>query len=149
MSIRHLLAAASGLALTTGCGFVAGDIAGGLWMGQSPQGSTGATQNLGTSIVCLGTTANLGQLQSTATVFQVQGSVVSDDFSAVREGFDNVVPCWTQPATTMQIEDNNGDIWTVGFAWMEASGEYDMTPWPSIDSREEVTLVVRADRSAG
>lgn len=148
MSLRLVLVAASGLALSTGCGVVAGNLAGNLWMGDSPTATTGASRNLGTSVVCLGTTANLGQLQSTATVFQVQGTVVDEDFAASRGSFDNVVPCWTEPGTSLQIEDANGDIWTVGFGWLESSG-YDITPWPSVRGGEEVNLVVRADRSAG
>lgn len=148
MSFRLVLLAASGLALSTGCGVVAGNLAGGLWMGQSPTATGGASRNLGTSVVCLGTTANLGQLQSSATVFQVQGHLLNEDFNADRGDFDNVVPCWTEPSTTLQIEDDNGDIWTVGFGWLESSG-YDVTPWPSARTDEELNLLIRADRSAG
>lgn len=150
MSLRtslSLLAAAS-LALSTGCGVVAGDLAARYWATGGVSPGNNFDSFLGTSLVCLGTTADLGSLGAASPVFRVEGEVVSADMTAPTEGFDNLVPCWTAPQTALVLRDADGATWTVGFGWLSGDG-YDMTPWPALDAGDRVELVLRADRSPG
>lgn len=150
MTLRSALfvAASAALTLSTGCGFVAGQLAGGLWTGQGIATPNDFDSFLGTSVVCLGTTAELSSLERAAGLFQVEGEVLDTDFSSVEADFDNVVPCWTEPSTALRVLDEDGEVWTVGFGWLAGDG-YDITPWPSVGVEQPVALRVRADRAAG
>ena len=94
------LFSASALALSTGCSFAGGAIVGGQLFGGGDiimePGMPGFT---GTSLVCLGSDAPLTEDEIDQGLFQVNGRV-NGTFNARDIGFDdNVVPCWTEPAS--------------------------------------------------
>ena len=132
-----LIAAASSLAMTTGCGFAAGTLVGSsVWGdGHAPWASP-TLQGLGQSVVCVGTTADV----EPGDRYDIRGTVVST-WEAPERGFDNVVPCWTDPQTSLSIEDENGDTWIIGYAWLDAQG-WDNTPWIDTWEGDRVRVLV-------
>lgn len=141
--------AASSLALTTGCGFSAGLLFGMLG-GDTPVG-VGPMEPMmgghGTSVVCFGSDADVSDAALAEGLFRIDGEVVASNTEAPAD-FDNLVPCWTQPAQTLSVVDADGNTWTVGYAWLDSAG-WEMTPWISVGERDQVELILRADTSAG
>ncbi|MED5374368.1 MAG: hypothetical protein VX899_25340 [Myxococcota bacterium] len=137
-----ILAAASALALSTGCTVMGGALMGSSMWGTGPMmGQGGISAVNGNSVVCLGTTAD--NVAANDAVYQVSGRVVETLYAwdgQLPAGFDNLVPCWTDVETATVIEDENGDRWTVGYAWLDGGG-WDMTP--GIYDQGAVELLVR------
>lgn len=129
------------LAATTGCTFVGGALVGsGLW-GEEPV-FTGAQPGMqGTSAVCLGTDAPDVEL---ADDYVIRGRVLTQDGydSQPERGFDNLVPCENPVERSLQIEDVDGNVWTVGYAWIDQ--DWDATPTIWVDRGAQVEILVRA-----
>jgi hypothetical protein len=127
MNFKHiaLVGVAGTLVMTTGCGFAAGTLAGSsMWGDGHAPWAQPTLQNLGSSVVCVGSTADV---DADSETFDIRGTVTST-WEAPARGFDNIIPCAEQPEIALEIEDDNGDTWTVGYAWKTAQG-WDNTPW--------------------
>ncbi len=135
--------ALSGLALAagTGCNFISAslqgaDIAAGLLLGNLGGGEY--VYDAGTSVVCLGTDADVEESETYA--FSGQVIVVDGQPEA---GWDNQVSCWTEPSQVLVVQDDNGDIWRVGYAWLEE--DWDSTPWVEATRGDQVNVFLRQD----
>jgi hypothetical protein len=137
---------ATTLAMSTGCTLAGGALVGNqlfgdqdIGIGMSEPGMAGFT---GTSLVCLGSDAELSDEEISEGLYEINGRV-NGTYNASDIGFDdNVVPCWTQPEVVFEIEDVDGNTWQVGYAWMDGSG-WDMTPWVSAREGSRVDVTVR------
>jgi len=119
-----LVSAATTLAMTTGCGIAAGTLVGSnIWGDGHAPWAQPTLQGLGQSVVCVGTTADVDP----SDTIDIRGTVLST-WEAPQRGFDNLIPCWAQPQTSVSIEDDNGDTWVIGYAWLDPQG-WDTTPW--------------------
>ncbi|MCP4806621.1 MAG: hypothetical protein GY913_29325 [Proteobacteria bacterium] len=129
------------LAASTGCTFVGGALMGqGLW-GEEPVFIGAEPGMAGTSAVCLGTDAPDVEI---ADDYLLRGRVLTRDAydSAPEQGFDNVVPCENPVERSLQLEDENGNVWTIGYAWIDQ--DWDATPAIWVDRGEQVEILVRA-----
>jgi hypothetical protein len=134
-----LSAAGMGLALT-GCSFAGGALLGNSLWGENGYGIAQdfvLASMAGTSVVCLGTDADVDLDQE---VFVIDGVVVSDEASDRDIG--TVVGCQQDPARVLTIRDQDGNDWEVGYAWLDSDG-WDMTPAPSVSEGERVEILVR------
>ena len=128
------------LSLSTGCTVLGGALMGGnMWGTGSIMGQGNISALNGSSVVCLGTTAE--NVESDGE-HRIQGRIVDSTWDNVVPGFDNLVPCWSDVQTTIKIEDESGDIWTVGYAWLDGGG-WDMTPMVYESNGTAVDLLVR------
>ena len=128
------------LSLSTGCTVMGGALMGGNMWGSGPmvgQGNISAMN--GNSVVCLGTTAENVEADGE---YRIRGRIVDSTWDNVTPGFDNVVPCWSEVQTTVKIEDEDGEIWTVGYAWLDGGG-WDMTPMVFESNGTAVDVLVR------
>ena len=129
------------LAASTGCSVLGGALVGqGLW-GDEPV-FTGAEPSMaGTSAVCLGTDAPDVEI---ADDYVIRGRVLTrDGYDSMPErGFDNLVPCENPVENSLQIEDVDGNVWTVGYAWIEQ--DWNSTPTVWVDRGEQIEILVRA-----
>ncbi len=138
---------AASLAMSTGCTFAGGALIGNqLWgdqrIGEVEPGFSGFT---GTSLVCLGTDAELSDDERDAGVFEINAARVLGTFSTGDRRFDdNVVSCWTEPEYVFEVEDADGNTWQVGYAWMDGEG-WDMTPWVNAREGSRVDVLVRSE----
>ncbi len=136
---------AASLALTTGCTLAGGALVGSQIWGDGPEmgGLDSPMGFTGTSLVCLGTDAELSDEERDQGIFELNGARVNGTFDITQVDFqDNVVPCWTEPEYVFEVEDADGAIWQVGYAWMDASG-WDMTPWVNVNEGSRVDVTVR------
>jgi hypothetical protein len=129
----------------TGCNFVnatleGAEIAGGLVLGGLGAGSY--VYDAGTSVVCLGSDAAVDDSET----FAFGGEVIAVD-AQPESGWDNLVDCWTEPSQVLVVRDENGDMWRVGYAWIE--GDWDSTPWVAADRGDWVDVFVRQDTTPG
>ena len=132
-----LIGAAGTLVMTTGCGFAAGTLAGSsMWGDGHAPWAQPTLQNLGTAVVCAGTSADVDAADS----YDIRGTVTST-WEAPERGFDNLIPCSTQPDIALELEDENGDTWTVGYGWTTAQG-WDNTPWIDTWEGDRVRMLV-------
>ncbi len=119
-----LVSAATTLAMTTGCGFAAGTLAGSsLWGDGHAPWAQPTLQGLGQSVICVGTDADVER----SDTIEIRGTVIAS-WEAPERGFDNFIPCSAEPTIALSVEDDNGDTWIIGYAWLDAQG-WDTTPW--------------------
>ncbi len=142
-----LLGASSSLLVLSGCGFAAGMLAGSSVWGDGP--SWGGLDDewalssfQGTSVVCLGADQDV----ENTGLFEIRGTVLNDRVSNLDVG--NVIPCEQEPARILSIEDEDGVVWEVGYAWYTGDG-WDSTPAVNAWRGDYVELVVRQGDSAG
>lgn len=137
------IGAAGALALSTGCTAVMGGMAGGTLFGDghAPWDQANVA-TLGQAVVCLGSDQAVTPSQS----YEFSGEIVGMGFpedgdQANQFGFDNLIPCWQQPSSTITVRDDDGVNWTVGYAWLDQGG-WDNTPWIDIGQGAEVSITV-------
>ena len=142
-----LVSASASLLALSGCGFAAGMMAGSSMWGDGP--SWGGLEDdwalsafSGTSVVCLGADADVDNADG---LFEIRGTVVADRVSNLDIG--NVIPCETEPSRVLSIEDEDGVIWDVGYAWYAGDG-WDSTPAVNVWRGDVVELVVRQGESS-
>ena len=75
------------------------------------------------------------------------GSDIDVEISGTVVGFESTADmdqpgCDTPPAITVDIEDENGEIWTVGWAFLDNDGA-DITPPVDLDLNAQVDLIFR------
>ena len=142
----HLLALpALALIVGTGCGVVGAtlngaELAGGMILGGLGPGEY--VYDAGTSVVCLGTEAEVEESEA----YAFSGTVIAVD-SQPEAGWDDTVSCWTEPAQVLVVQDDDGAMWRVGYAWIE--GDWDSTPWIDADRGDRVDVFVRQDLTPG
>ncbi len=135
-----LLGASASLLTLSGCGFAAGMLAGSSMWGDGP--SWGGMDEdwavsgfTGTSVVCLGADQDV----ENTGFFEIRGTVVNDRISSLDIG--NVIPCEQEPGRVLSIEDDNGVIWDVGYAWFAGDG-WDSTPAVNVVRGSMVEVLV-------
>ncbi len=136
---------AAALLLGTGCNIVGAtlggaELAGGMVLGNLGGGSY--VYDAGTSVVCLGSDAAVDESET----YRYSGEVIAVD-AQPEAGWDNLVPCWTEPNQVFVIKDTNGDIWRLGYAWIE--GDWDSTPWVDLTRGDDASVFVRQDPAEG
>ncbi len=138
---------AASLALSSGCTFMSGAMLGNALWGDGSVGpgmEPGVAGFTGTSVVCLGTDAELSEAEAAADAFELRGRVIERDWDETPPmGFDNVISCWDHPEQVFEIEDADGAHWFVGYAWLD-SGGWDMTPEVWTEAAQ-VQVLVRRD----
>lgn len=143
--MKKLLAVSGVLALSTGCTAMVGGMAGGTLFGDGhAPWDQASVASLGQAVVCLGA----DQEQANAQAFRFSGTITAMGEAA--PGFDNLIPCWQQPSMTLEVRDEQGVTWTVGYAWLDQGG-WDNTPWIDVweDSQVDITVVQGEGQSAG
>lgn len=145
-----ILLSAVSLTSLTGCGFVSGSMLGSSMFGDE-EFSYGvdyetefASAWSGDGVVCLGTLSE--GVEPDMGSYQLRGRVVSDGED--NRDIGNLVPCAHDPARVMVIETASGDVYQLGYAWLDAYG-YDVTPYPNVSPGQSVDLVVRQGDSEG
>lgn len=147
MRLTHAFLALPVLAIAagTGCNFLnasmqGAELAGGMVLGEMGGGEY--VYDAGTSVVCLGTDVAM----EPAETYAFSGEVIAVD-AQPDAGWDNQVGCWSEPSQVFVVRDANGDIWRVGYAWIE--GDWDSTPWINASRGDQVDVFLRADRTEG
>jgi len=139
------LGASASLLTLSGCGFAAGMLAGSSMWGDGPSwggdgDDWGISAFTGTSVVCLGADEDV----ENTGFFEIRGIVVNDRVSSLDIG--NVIPCEQEPARVLSIEDDNGVIWDVGYAWYAGDG-WDSTPAVNVLRGSMVEVLVSQGES--
>lgn len=128
------------LAASTGCTFVGGALVGnGLWGDQHIlPADPGVSAFTGTSAVCLGADQDVEPAES----YEIRGRVLSAEWSDEPAiGFDNLVGCQNDVQQTVVIEDVDGVVWTLGYAWID--GDWDATPAIYANEGSQLEILVR------
>ncbi|MED5373432.1 MAG: hypothetical protein VX899_20600 [Myxococcota bacterium] len=138
--------AIAALALSTGCTVLGGSIAGSTLLGDghSPWDQASSVSTVGQALVCLGASEPVDPADS----YAFSGTILRT--SGAPDGFDNLIPCWTDPAAVLVIDGDDGVIWTVGYAWLDQEG-WDNTPWIDLweTQRVDITVAQGDGESAG
>ncbi|MCB9759528.1 MAG: hypothetical protein H6739_06780 [Alphaproteobacteria bacterium] len=139
-----LFISAASLAALTGCGFVSGTFVGSSLFGDGVGLDPGYYYDVdvseawsGSGVVCLGSDA---EVEADAGFYQIRGRILSDSDDSRDIG--NLVPCADAPGRVMTIETASGDVYELGYAWLDAYG-YNVTPWPNLSEGQQVTVTVR------
>lgn len=140
---KFMFIGAAGALALTGCTAVMGGMAGGTLFGDGhAPWDQASVATLGQAVVCLGSDQAVAPSQN----YEFSGEVVSMGLiepgtQANQGSFDNLIPCWQEPSTTLVIRDDNGVNWTVGYAWLDQGG-WDNTPWIDVWEGSEVSVTV-------
>lgn len=129
----------------TGCDFLGAVIGGAGLAGGMVLGTLGGgdyVYDAGTSVVCLGTDAEVAESET----YEFSGMVIAVD-AQPEAGWDDTVGCWTEPNQVLVVQDDDGAIWRVGYAWLES--DWDSTPWIDVARGTHVDVLVRADTTPG
>jgi hypothetical protein len=130
--------ALTALTVSTGCTVLPGAMLGSNLWGDQNLFNQGIDRGLaGNAVVCLGSDA---PVEAGLATYEFAGELIPFDWDAqAPEAFDNLVPCWTDVDYVTQVEDADGNTWTIGHAWLDSDG-WDMTPTIWQDGHVEVLV---------
>ena len=144
--MRNLMLYTSALTLIglTGCSALGGALTGSALWGDSyslEQDWSVSTMGGGTAVVCMGSDAEVEPSES----YVINGEVISDASASVDVG--SVVPCAQDPMRVLSVQDDDGQIWEVGYAWVGSDG-WNSTPAVGMQG-QRVELIVRQGAMQG
>ena len=131
------------VSLLTGCG--AATVPAQFFVNQAADGPdlfSGGGVYDGTSVVCLAVDDDT-LVAPVDGAWRLEGRAVSD-VANTAELDGNLVPCTEAPMRVLEIRDDQGQHWYLGYSWTTQDG-WDRTPAIGIRSGEPVALTVRAD----